>query len=193
MWAFVLTTKTSAMPDRLLHVLTRPQRIPSRASKPIVRFADIATDSGRPVGSTILEHHEADVRVIVHRKLSFGRLRRQPEGIAFPIPGDTRLRFELSFDDPNAVEEVRVKVRDGAGKCTPRWVLNCSGRTPPIYMSKKTYVLRPGRKSGPFAPVGRSKEGEGKTAELLVELRRVRRRTSFTVHRASAAGPDLTG
>jgi hypothetical protein len=109
-----------------------------------------------------------------------------------PIPGDARLRFELSFDHPTAVKEVRVKVRDGHGRCTLSWVLNCTVKKPPIGPHKKIFVFAPGQKLGPFVPVGKVKAGQGRTAEILVELKRGRRQASFTMHRASAALPDPT-
>jgi hypothetical protein len=189
-WVFVLATKASSVPDRLLHVLSRPQLTAARPASRIVRFENFATELAQPVGSAFLEQRGKEVRITVSRTGRLWRRQRQRDGIAMPIPGDARIRLELSFDDPTAVKEVRVKVRNGDGKCTLSWLLNCTVDKPAIATDKRVFVFGPGRKLGPFAPVGTVIEGEGRTAEVLVELRRGRRRASFTVHRASAALPD---
>jgi 2-polyprenyl-3-methyl-5-hydroxy-6-metoxy-1,4-benzoquinol methylase len=191
-WAFVLATKAPSVPDRLMHVLGRPQLTAGKPASPILRFEDFPTKLARPVGSASIEQQGGKVRVTVRESRRLWRRQRQRNGIAVPIPGDARLRFELSFDHPTAVKEVRVKVRDGRGKPTLSWVLNCTAEKPVIATDKKIFVFGPGRKLGPFVPVGRVKAGEGQTAEILVELKRGRRQASFTLYRASAAVPDPT-
>jgi hypothetical protein len=70
-----------------------------------------------------------------------------------------------------------------------RWIWDCIRQ--PATSDRKTYVLRPGKRTGPFRPLGATKAGDAVTAEVIVKTR-PRGRVSLSLHRLAAAAiePD---
>lgn len=182
-WAFVLATRSAMVPQRVLGL-------------PVGPAADRQSDlvSGQFVGvppRSMLPRGSAEVEVRGGTKLTVGspaaRIRGQVGGLAFPISGDLRLRLELSFDQPYRIRRVRVNTRSEGGTIANAWTWDCRVRPP--RRGRRTYVLRPGRRSGPFKPAASSGDVgmRATTAEVIVETRG---RTTLTVHRAAACAPD---
>jgi hypothetical protein len=103
------------------------------------------------------------------------------------MPGDLRLRLELSFDKPSSVKSVEINFLDARGTRSVRWFWDCGKQQPSS--QRKTYVLRPGKKSGPFKPLGATKVGDAMTTEIIITTK-PRRQVTFTLHRVAAAATE---
>jgi 2-polyprenyl-3-methyl-5-hydroxy-6-metoxy-1,4-benzoquinol methylase len=189
-WTFVLATPTPAMPRRLLYLLGRP--LPAGPSPVVVRpmFNAIDPATVTTTGNATVTADEDGIRATVRqqRRRSWLRPKVQPEvgGLTFPVAGDVRLRLELSFDDSDRIQRVIVNLRDERGGGTARWVWTCGGGRAPK-PDRQTYVLRPGRKLGPFAPVGTVVTGASRSAEVVIELAADAAEAAVILHRAAAA------
>jgi 2-polyprenyl-3-methyl-5-hydroxy-6-metoxy-1,4-benzoquinol methylase len=188
-WVFVLATKSRSVPPRLIQLLRRsPAEVSDRAVIP--RFVGIPTTAvtlhrGRQLNKATLQlDGDGAARLTVGTPRSF---RSQVAALRFPVPGDMRLRLELSFDKPDNVRSVEVNFRGRRGMRPVRWTWDCNKRQPSS--DRKTYVLRPGRTTGPFKPLGVTKLGDAVTAEVIVKTRPMRR-VSLTLHRLAAAATE---
>jgi SAM-dependent methyltransferase len=188
-WVFVLATKARAVPSRLFEVISRPTAA-SPAAPVVCEFVPIPIDSIALIEQShrrITLDYLSDDSVRVTNGSRRRPRRRNTVGLQFPLAGDTRLRLELSFETPTNIRRVRVKLRGADGNSTAQWMWNCGAES---QVGKKTFVLRPGKKFGPFKPVGvATPGGAGRaiTAELVVEAKSARKALSFTLHRVAAA------
>jgi 2-polyprenyl-3-methyl-5-hydroxy-6-metoxy-1,4-benzoquinol methylase len=186
-WVFVLATKSSSVPARLIELIHRsPTPEPDRVLA-IPRFIGIPTTAvtlqrNRRAGTATLEHDSDGVaHLTVGRRRS---VRSQAAAVRFPVPGDLRLRLELSFDEPSNVKNVEINFRGARGLRPVRWIWDCTKQ--PASSDRKTYVLRPGKRTGPFRPLGVTKTGDAVAAEVIVEAR-PGRRVSLSLHQLAAA------
>jgi Methyltransferase domain len=186
-WVFVLATKSSSVPTRLIELINRSPAPESDEALPIPRFIGIPTTAvtlqrRRRAGRSTLEHDRDGIaRLTVGRRSS---IRSQAATVRFPVPGVLRLRLELSFDDPSDVKNVEINFREAQGMRLVRWIWDCIRQ--PATPDRKTYVLRPGRRSDPFRPLGVAKAGDTITAEITVRTR-PGRRVSLSLHRLAVA------
>ena len=189
-WTFVLATPTPAVPRRLPHLLSRP--LPAGPSPAVIRpmFTNVDPGTVTGTGDATVTVQKKGISATVtqqRRRSRFGR-KVQPGvgGLRFPIDGDARLRLELSFDNPDRIQRVIVNLRDERGGETAGWVWNGGGWRSPK-PGKQTYVLRPGKKVGQFAPVGTVVTGASRTADVMIELAADADQAALTLHRAAAA------
>jgi SAM-dependent methyltransferase len=191
-WVFVLATRSSPVPARLIELMHRSPAPESDRAQAIPRFIGIPTtavtlERNRRAGKATLEH---DRDGVAHLTVGSRRsLRTQTAAVRFPVPGDLRLRLELSFDEPRSVKSVEINFRGARGMRPVRWIWDCIRQ--PAASDRKTYVLRPGKRTGPFRPLGATKAGDAVTAEIIVKTR-PRGRVSLSLHRLAAAAiePD---
>jgi 2-polyprenyl-3-methyl-5-hydroxy-6-metoxy-1,4-benzoquinol methylase len=184
-WVFVLTTKSSSVPPRLLELIRRSPALESDRAPAITRFigvspTEVTLQRDRRTGKATLElDSEGGARVVGASR----SLRGRTAAVRFPVPGDARLRLEISFDEPSNVKNVEVNFRGARGMRSVRWIWDCNKQQPSS--ERKTYVLRPGKRYGPFKPFGVTKFGDAVAAEVIVRTR-PGRRVSFTLHRLAA-------
>jgi 2-polyprenyl-3-methyl-5-hydroxy-6-metoxy-1,4-benzoquinol methylase len=189
-WVFVLATKSSSVPHRLIELLRRSPRSDADRAPAVPRFLPIPTTAvtlqrDRLGGKATLEvDREGAARVTVGATHSF---RSHTAAVRFPMPGDLRLRVELSFDKPSSVRSVEINFLGAQGTRSVRWTWDCRKQQPSS--ERKTYALRPGKRSGPFKPLGPTTHGDAVTAEVIVKSR-PRHQMSFTLHRLAAAGTE---
>jgi SAM-dependent methyltransferase len=190
MWTFVLATPAPAMPKRLLHLLSRP--LPAGPSHAVIRpmFTNVDPSTVTGTGDATVTVHKKGISAAVTQQRRRSRFRRKVQpgvgGLNFPIDGDARLRLELSFDNPEGIARVIVNLRDERGGETAGWVWTGGGWRSPK-PGKQTYVLRPGKKIGQFAPVGTVVTGASRTADVMIELAVEADQAALTLHRAAAA------
>jgi 2-polyprenyl-3-methyl-5-hydroxy-6-metoxy-1,4-benzoquinol methylase len=186
-WVFVLATKSSSVPPRLIELIRRSPAVDPDRAPAVPRFLPIPLTAvklqhDRLGGKATLEvGPEGATRVTVGAPRSF---RSHTAAVRFPMPGDLRLRLELSFDKPSSVKNVEINFRGPRGTRSARWIWDCGKQQPSS--QRKTYVLRPGKRSGPFKPLGETELGDVMTAEIIVKTK-PRRQVSFTLHRLAAA------
>jgi 2-polyprenyl-3-methyl-5-hydroxy-6-metoxy-1,4-benzoquinol methylase len=186
-WVFVLATKSSSVPPRLIELIRRSPAPESDRAPAVQRFIGIPATAvtlqrNRRAGKAALElDRDGAARLTVGTPRS---IRSQVAAVRFPLPGDLRLRLELSFDQPSNVKNVEVSFRGARGMRTVRWTWDCIKQ--PASSDRKTYVLRPGKRSGPFKPLGVTELGDAVTGEVVVKTR-PRRRVRFALHRLAAA------
>jgi 2-polyprenyl-3-methyl-5-hydroxy-6-metoxy-1,4-benzoquinol methylase len=190
-WVFVLATKSRSVPPRLIELIGRSPVEESTRARTITRFVGIPTTEltlqrDRRTGKATLELDREGAARVVGAPRSF---RSRTAAVRFPVPGDARLRMELSFDDPGNVKNVEINFRGARGTRSVRWIWDCKKQQPSS--KPKTYVLRPGKRYGPFKPFGITKRGDAVAAEVIVKTR-PGRRVSFTLHRLAvgAAGAE---
>jgi hypothetical protein len=191
-WVFVLATRSSSVPARLIELIHRSPAPESERAQAIPRFIGIPTtavtlERNRRAGKATLKH---DRNGVAHLTVgSRHSLRTQTAAARFPVPGDLRLRLELSFDEPRSVKSVEINFRGAQSMRAVRWIWDCIRQ--PATSDRKTYVLRPGKRTGPFRPLGATKAGDAVTAEVIVKAR-PRGRVSLSFHRLAAAAiePD---
>jgi 2-polyprenyl-3-methyl-5-hydroxy-6-metoxy-1,4-benzoquinol methylase len=186
-WVFVLATKSRSVPRRLLDVIRRPSTPPPPTAPVVREFVpvpmDSVTPSSRASAGTVVEHvGDNGVRVTSGKSRAFGR--KKAAAVQFPVAGDERLRLEFSSETPGNVKTVQVNLRAPSGTSTVQWIWNCSKETA---ARKRTFSLRPGKKTGPFKPYGVAKLGRADTGEVVVEARSARKAMSFTLHRLASA------
>jgi hypothetical protein len=185
-WVFVLATKSSSVPARLIELIHRSPAPESDRALAIPRFIGIPTTAvtlqrNRRAGKATLEH---DRDGVAHLTVGSRRsLRRQAAAVRFPVPGDLRLRLELSFAEPSNVKNMEINFRGARGMRPVRWTWDCIRQ--PATSDRKTYVLRPGKRSGPFKPLGVTNAGDAVAAEIIVKTR-PGRRVSLSLHRLAA-------
>lgn len=184
-WVFVLATKSRSVPRRLFEILGRSPSPGSPAAPVIHEFAPIPAESitlsARSPRKATLEH--LDDGLVITRRRSHRPGKDRGVGVQFPVAGDVRLRLELSFQTPSNIERVRVYLRGAGGKSTAQWIWDCNKEP----TGKKTFVLRPGRRFGPFRSFGVATLSRAKTAEVVVEAKSTRKELSFTLHRLAVA------
>jgi hypothetical protein len=189
-WVFVLATKSSSVPARLIELIHRSPAPESDRALAIPRFIGIPTTAvtlqrNRRAGKATLEH---DRDGVAHLTVGSRRsLRRQAAAVRFPVPGDLRLRLELSFAEPSNVKNMEINFRGARGMRPVRWTWDCIRQ--PATSDRKTYVLRPGKRSGPFKPLGVTNAGDAVAAEIIVKTR-PGRRVSLSLHRLAAAATE---
>jgi 2-polyprenyl-3-methyl-5-hydroxy-6-metoxy-1,4-benzoquinol methylase len=186
-WVFVLATKSSSVPARLIELIHRSPALESDRALAIPRFIGIPTTAvtlqrNRRAGKATLEH---DRDGVAHLTVGSRRsLRRQAAAVRFPVPGDLRLRLELSFAEPSNVKSMEINFRGARGMRPVRWTWDCIRQ--PAASDRKTYVLWPGKRSGPFKALGVTDAGDAVAAEIIVKTR-PGRRVSLSLHRLAAA------
>jgi 2-polyprenyl-3-methyl-5-hydroxy-6-metoxy-1,4-benzoquinol methylase len=186
-WVLVLATKSRSVPPRLIELIRRTPALETDRAPAAPYFVGIPTTAvtlqrnPRTGKATIELDGDGAARLTVGSPRS---IRSQVAAVGFPTTGDLRLRLELSFDEPRSVRSVEVNLRTARGTRSVGWVWDCVKQPAPS--NRRTYVLRPGRGSGPFKPLGDAKIGEAVAAEVIVRTR-PRRRVSFALHRLAAA------
>jgi 2-polyprenyl-3-methyl-5-hydroxy-6-metoxy-1,4-benzoquinol methylase len=187
-WAFVLASKSPQVPERLLHVLSQPR--PRLIGSPeITRFVGIPLKAIKPgEGAKIRHLRGAGAEITVG---SGQRPWRRSSGeVSFAVPGDSRLRLQMSFSKPRRARRLSVVLNDAGGRPTARWEWNCSRRRP--RSGRQTVVLRPGIGYGRFAPVSvgeaAAQSATSQVAHVVIEARGP---LTFLLHRAAAARADV--
>jgi hypothetical protein len=184
-WAFVLASKSALVPERLLHVLSQPR--PRLIGSPeITRFVGIPIKTIEPGEGTKIRHLRgagAEVTIGSSRR----PWRRSRGELSFVVPGDSRLRLQMSFPQPRRARRLSVVLNDAEGRPTARWVWNTFRRRP--RSGRQTAVLRPGIGYGHFTPVsvGETPSATSKVAHLVIESRGP---MTLMLHRVAAARAD---
>jgi 2-polyprenyl-3-methyl-5-hydroxy-6-metoxy-1,4-benzoquinol methylase len=185
-WAFVLASKSALVPERLLHVLSQPR--PHLIDSPeITRFVGIPLKTIKPGEDTEISYVRgagAEVTIGSDRR----PWRRSRGELSFAVPGDSRLRLQMSFPRPRRAWRVSVVLSDAEGRPTARWEWNCFWRRP--RSGKRTVVLRPGIGYGRFTPVpvGEAQSATSQVAHIVIDARG---QVTFMLHRAAAATVDV--
>jgi len=185
-WAFVLASRSTLVPERLLHLLSQP-RPGVKGSPQITRFVGIPLRTVKPgEGTKIRQLRGAGAEVTI----GSGRRpwRRSRGELSFAVPGDSRLRLQMSFPRPRRTRRVSVVLSDAEGRPTARWEWDSFLRRP--RSARQTVVLRPGIGFGRFAPVSVG-EGQSATAQVAHIAIEGRGRVTFMLHRAAAAATDV--
>jgi len=185
-WAFVLASKSTLVPERLVHVLSQPRPRPI-AGPEITRFVGIPLKTVKPGEGTKLRHLRgagAEVTIGSGRR----PWRRSRGELSFAVPGDSRLRLQMSFPQPRRARRLSVVLSDAEGRPTARWELNCFRRR--RRSGRQTVVLRPGIGYGHFTPVsvGEAPSATSQVAHIVIEARG---QMTFMLHRAAAATADV--
>lgn len=189
-WVLVLATRGRAVPPRLIELIRRTPPVEIDPATAVPYFIGIPTTavtlehSPRTGKATLELDRDGAARLTVGSPRS---LRSHVAAVGFPTAGDLRLRLELSFDEPKNVRNVEINLRGARGTRSVGWMWDCIKR--PAGSDRKTYVLRPGKASGPFRPFGVAELGEAVTAKVIVRTR-PRRRVSLALHRLAAAATE---
>jgi 2-polyprenyl-3-methyl-5-hydroxy-6-metoxy-1,4-benzoquinol methylase len=120
--------------------------------------------------SQLSPHDTGGVRVDVPTHQGLFR-RHRSVGIAFRVDGLRVVRLELSFPRPAGISGLLVEGRNESGQRTVSWQLRKRiGSDLPT--TSKTFVLRPGQRSGGFHPADQTAPDSTKVIEVVAQLRR---------------------
>jgi SAM-dependent methyltransferase len=192
-WVLVVASATEDLPPRVVQLLERTPPLAAPAIAGIGRFVPLDLSRARRsrwhqrTRRVEVTHDDDGVHCLAHGCRT--RLGAQYAGLTLDVPaGATTLRLEILSGTPKMIRRVFVEYADRNGKGLCRWTWNC-GPDDRMPDRAATYVLRPGRASGPFHTTGGA-DGptQAVTADIVVEIEPGSSST-FTVCRAAAVDP----
>ncbi|HKE50902.1 MAG TPA: class I SAM-dependent methyltransferase [Actinomycetes bacterium] len=186
-WAAVMVTRSDAVSPRLLHVLGQepPPVDPGHPVLDFVRIKDRVRVSRVRQAARRVEVTAENTGTRVRVQSSRNPFRAASGGLSFDLDGDRAVRFEVEFEQPGSIREVRVKLSDDCGRPVARWLWKCGPGRRSLPTKHHTYVLTPGEPTGHFKPVGTVKTGTAIQADIVIKVAPTRS-AGFTLLRVAS-------
>lgn len=106
-------------------------------------------------------------------------------GLSLALTGAAAVRLELAFRRPGNVRRVFVELVDDAGVPTARWTWRRWNPLRRPSTTPQTFLLFPGRSSGPFRAKGPVRDAVATSANIYMEVLPTRS-AGFSLRRAAA-------